>query len=164
MWLDRLSGHSTPASAGSPPPANRSYSPAPRRQSNLGPPSALQRPGFNPRSSSLSLISNDSTTSLLSSRRPNGSNLKRTATTVNASSPLEVLDRIVRDDTLSVSKALLEREASEDFELELDFDGLGLHEIAEGQRTLGGIVLQSIEECMRPPRIPASQILTICAR
>lgn len=148
MWLDRLSGHSTPASAGSPPPSNRAYSPAPRRQSNLGPSSALQRPGFNPRSSSLSLISNDSTTSLLSSRRPNGSNLKRTATTVDAPNPLDVLDRIVGDDTLLAPKTLLEKEAVEDFELELDFDGLGLHEIAEDQSASGGNVSQSLEECM----------------
>lgn len=150
MWLDRLSGHSTPASAGSPPPANRSYSPAPRRQSNLGPSSALQRPGFNPRSSSLSLISNDSTTSLLASRRPNGSNLKRTATTVDAPNPLDILDKIVGNDTLSARKTLIEQEAAEDYELELDFDGLGLHEIAEDQRTSGGIVPQSLEECMLP--------------
>lgn len=77
MWLDRLSGHS--ASAGPSPPISRSYSPAPRRASNLTPVSANQRPSFNPRSSSLSLVSNDSTTSLLTSRRNNGPALKQSA-------------------------------------------------------------------------------------
>ncbi|CAG8973831.1 hypothetical protein HYALB_00005576 [Hymenoscyphus albidus] len=145
MWLDRLSGHSTPASTGTPPPgsANRSYSPAPRRQSNLGPPSSLQRPGFNTRSSSLSLLSNDSTTSLLSSRWPNGSNLKRTATIVDVPDPLKVLGNIVgSEDTKG-------EEIDEDWELELDFDGLGLHEIAEDRTTSGGIISQSLEEFER---------------
>ena len=94
MWLDRLSGHSTPSAT---PPASRPYSPAPpRRPSHLAPSSAAQRPGFSPRSSSLSLVSNDSTTSLLaSSKRVNGSALKQSVTTGDAPDPTKVLRRLI---------------------------------------------------------------------
>ena len=82
MWgLDRLSAHPTPA--GTPPPRRDSASPAPRRLYPGDRPAPLPlRPGLNPRSSSLSLISPlSSTTSLPSTahaangsqrRRPNG--------------------------------------------------------------------------------------------
>ena len=158
MWLDRLSGHSTPAatpSASPPPPANRAYSPAPRRPSYLGPASAAQRPGFNPRSSSLSLNSNDSTTSLLaSSRRPNGSGLKQSVTVPNAPDPLEVLENLLG----SEGKGPKEKDevngsaADDDFEYELDFEGLSLREVvarkeidAEEEHVY---TTQSVEECM----------------
>ncbi|TVY29468.1 Vacuolar protein sorting-associated protein [Lachnellula hyalina] len=141
MWL---SGRSTPAATPSgspPPPANRSYSPAPRRPSYLAPPSAAQRPPFNPRSSSLSLISNDSTTSLLSSsRRPNGSGLKQSATAVNAPDPLQVLERLLGSEGKKKvsSKATNGTSTNNnlgdyDYEAELDFDGLSLREIVESQ-------------------------------
>lgn len=141
MWL---SGRSTPAATPSgspPPPANRSYSPAPRRPGNLAPSSAAQRPPFNPRSSSLSLISNDSTTSLLSSsRRPNGSGLKQSVTAVNAPDPLEVLERLLGSEGKKNGSSKATNGVSTnnnlgdyDYEAELDFGGLSLREIAESQ-------------------------------
>jgi vacuolar protein sorting-associated protein 52 len=163
MWLDRLSGHSTPAATPSgspPPPANRSYSPAPRRPSNLAPSFAAQRPAFTPRSSSLSLISNDSTTSLLSSsRRPNGSGLKQSVTAVNAPDPLEVLERLLGSEAKekASSKSANGPSANKnavdyDYEAELDFDGLSLREIVQGQSSNAKeehvYTSQTIEECM----------------
>ncbi|KAI9796009.1 MAG: hypothetical protein M1835_004784 [Candelina submexicana] len=89
MWLDRFSGHSTPA--GSPPPQNRSLSPAPRRPSHLTPSTLSQRPGYSPRSSSLSLPYNGSTSSLSTATRvPNGSALKHSIT--NTPPPSDVPD------------------------------------------------------------------------
>jgi vacuolar protein sorting-associated protein 52 len=157
MWLDRLSGHSTPAatpSASPPPPTNRSYSPAARRPSHLGPAAAAQRPGFNPRSSSLSLNSNDSTTSLLaSSRRPNGSGLRQSVTVADAPDPLEVLEKLLGSEgkgAVSKSQGNGVSAAEEDFELELDFEGLGLREFASrGSSTKKEHVYatQTVEEC-----------------
>ena len=160
MWL---SGRSTPAATPSgspPPPANRSYSPAPRRPSNLAPSSAAQRPPFNPRSSSLSLVSNDSTTSLLSSsRRPNGSGLKQSVTAVNAPDPLEVLERLLGSEgkekasSKSANGTFANKNTVDyDYEAELDFDGLTLREIVEGQPSNAKeehvYITQTIEECM----------------
>lgn len=96
MWgLDRFSGHSTPA--GSPPPQNRSLSPAPRRPSHLGPGLAA-RPSHSPRSSSLNISSkyNSSTTSLNSPRLPNGSGLKQQITPpADFTDPLKSLEQLV---------------------------------------------------------------------
>lgn len=101
-WLDRFSGYSTPS--GSPPPHNRSYSPAPKRPTHLGAPPALPtRPSYSPRSSSLSLglSSNASTTSLPgTSRLPNGSALRQeisAQTPPNVADPLTVLAGILGD-------------------------------------------------------------------
>ncbi len=67
MWKDRLSGYSTPATHSQPPSRPRSQSPSPataRKASHLAPLAGItQRPGFSPRSSSLSLISNVSASS-----------------------------------------------------------------------------------------------------
>lgn len=96
MWgLDRFSGHSTPS--GSPPPQNRSFSPAPRRPSHLGPGLAA-RPLHSPRSSSLNVSGryNSSTTSLNSPRLPNGSGLKQQIIPpADFTAPLKVLEGIV---------------------------------------------------------------------
>lgn len=134
MWLDRLSSHSTPS--GSPPPsANRSYSPATRRPSHLAPTSAPQRPGFSPRSSSLSLVSNDSTTSLLaSSKRPNGSGLRQSSTVPDAPEPLEVLEKLLGPEGEGLadpSKAAANGtdRTPDESDLELDFGGLSLREL-----------------------------------
>ncbi|KAH8804810.1 Sac2 family-domain-containing protein [Xylogone sp. PMI_703] len=131
MWLDRLSGHST--SAGPSPPISRSYSPVPRRTSNLTPVSANQRPPFNPRSSSLSLVSNDSTASLLaSSKRVNGSGPKQSAV-ADAPDLSNVLRKILGDDLqgTSTSQQVLEG-VDDDLQLgggELDFEGLTLRQL-----------------------------------
>ncbi|KAL2061710.1 hypothetical protein VTL71DRAFT_7088 [Oculimacula yallundae] len=110
-----------------------SYAPAPRRPSHLGPASAVQRPGFSPRSSSLSINSNDSTTSLLSSRRPNGSGLKRSATVADAPDPLVVLEKLLGsegNESLQDSHVTGNGDASmNDFESEMDFEGLNLRDV-----------------------------------
>jgi hypothetical protein len=156
MWLDRLSGHSTPAPtplASPPSSTKRSYSPGARR-SNLAPPISAQRPGFSPRSSSLSLPSSDSTTSLLSSaRRPNGSGLKNAASVAEITGPLEVLEKLVGSETrLRSNVSLVNNEDYSDFELDLDFDGLSLKEIATGKllpyAEESKYTAQSVEECM----------------
>lgn len=166
MWLDRLSGHSTPAVTPSVTPApttNRAYSPAPRRTtSHLGPASAAQRPGFNPRSSSLSVHSNDSTTSLLaSSRRPNGSGLKQSLAVLDAPNPLSVLEKLLGNDEKKVSETGAPdvvvngtKVSGEEDEFELDFDGLSLRELVLGDSAgvrEDNVYTQTIEECMLHP-------------
>lgn len=156
MWLDRLSGHSTPTptpTPSAPSSSKRSYSPGARRSSNLAPLIPSQRPGFSPRSSSLSVLSNDSTTSLLSLRRPNGSGLKHSATNTEIPGPLEVLGEIVGPEVSSESVELVENDGEYgDYELNLDFTGLNLHEIATGVPSAGqkeiSYAAQSVEECM----------------
>ncbi|ESZ98668.1 hypothetical protein SBOR_0906 [Sclerotinia borealis F-4128] len=142
MWpLDRLSGHTTP-SASPPPPLNRTPN-LPRRPTHLVPSPVGGRPPFNPRSSSLSLVSNDSNTSLLSSsRRPNGSNLKQAATPANALDPLEVLERLLDDGEGNKSPSANGQRAvngtvapirEEDDEGEWDLGGLSLEDIVAGE-------------------------------
>ncbi|RDW91073.1 Vps52-domain-containing protein [Coleophoma crateriformis] len=128
-WTDRLSGHSTP-SGSPPPPLNRAQLAQIRRTGHLAPASAVQRPGFSPRSSSLSLASNDSSTSLLSSaRRANGSALKTSTTIPDAPEPLSVLQKLLG--TEESSAAITATEADEWFQAasELDFGGLSLQEL-----------------------------------
>ncbi|KFY15835.1 hypothetical protein V492_01728 [Pseudogymnoascus sp. VKM F-4246] len=136
MWLDRLSGTSTPAPrpSASSTPQSRSYSPVPRKSSRLLPQGGPQRPNFSPRSSSLSAASNDSTTSLLgNSRKPtdsSGSNLRNT--TLTYSDPIEVLDRLL-DIDLGRSLATDKDEIWDNDELlgDVDFTGLALHEFVQ---------------------------------
>mgnify|MGYP001577067967 FL=1 len=132
MWLDRLSGTSTPASRpnASSTPQSRSYSPVPRRSSSrLLPQAGSQRPNFSPRSSSLSVVSNDSTTSLLgNSRKPtdsSSSNLK--STTLTYSDPIQVLDKLL-DIDLGSSLVASKDEIWDNDELlgNVDFTGLAL--------------------------------------
>ncbi|KAI9763325.1 MAG: hypothetical protein M1840_000590 [Geoglossum simile] len=89
---------STPSSS-PPPPLDRSFSPAPRRPSHLAPLAVQTRPGFSPRSSSLSLASNVSTSSLPGAFRPsNGSVLRQSVATSapdNVTDPLDVLQEII---------------------------------------------------------------------
>lgn len=98
MWLDRFSGHSTPSGT---PPYNRSYSPSPRnRPTHLSPGNLPTRPGFSPRSSSLSLAltPNDSTASLPGTLRSNGSTLKQARSRSppqDVADPLEVLNGVI---------------------------------------------------------------------
>lgn len=95
MWLDRMSGHSTPSA---PPFDSRGSSPIPRRSSHLSPVPQSNRPGSNRQGSSLSVLltPNDSNTSLpATARGANG----RTNTTKNRPSnvtdPFEVLKGII---------------------------------------------------------------------
>ena len=151
MWLDRLSGHSTPSA--SPPPQKRSFSPAPRRPSHLAP-GTSSRPGFSPRSSSLNVAqSNSSTTSLNSSRLPNGSGLKQQVSpSVNVADPLEALEEIVGKlpKTTAPENAdggVVGRPA--DIVEIIDFNGLGLDEFvqADSDGLEDDSVKSSVEEC-----------------
>jgi hypothetical protein len=157
MWLDRLSSNSTP-SGSPPPPINRSFSPASRRPSHLGQTSAPQRPGFNPRSSSLSLISNDSTTSLLSSsKRNNGSTLKQSITVPTATDPLVVLGKLLGSkksgqDASESSAVSGFASTFEETDFDLDFGGLNLQQLVlegtsdDDEKTLYNS--QTADECM----------------
>ncbi|KAF1939803.1 Vps52-domain-containing protein [Clathrospora elynae] len=134
MWgLDRLSSYSTPS--GTPPP--RSYSPAPRR----GYPAAGQplRPGLNPRSSSLSLVSpNASSTSLsASSRLPNGAPRRRPTggAPPNVPDPMHVLESIMGGPPRQMVDAIGEsaghiQTRPEAVEEDIDFGGLSLQVFA----------------------------------
>ncbi|KAF4187569.1 hypothetical protein CNMCM7927_003803 [Aspergillus lentulus] len=99
MWLDRISGHSTPSGV---PFDSRSNSPAPRRSSSLlSPAPPNSRPSQNRQGSSLSVLltPSDSTTSLpATARGVNGSVLKQGAARSRPSDvadPLEVLRSII---------------------------------------------------------------------
>ncbi|KAF2472896.1 Vps52-domain-containing protein [Lindgomyces ingoldianus] len=140
MWLDRFSAHSTPS--GTPPPRGQSYSPAPRRPYQASGPGPLPpRPGINPRSSSLSLVSpSSSSTSLPStSRLPNGAGRRRQGTggvPPNVSDPLQVLEAIlgrpprkppvIKGDEIAEPVPKKPEEVVED----IDFGGLSLQEFA----------------------------------
>ena len=94
MWLDRISGHSTPA----PQFDSRSSSPVPRRSSHLSPLPQNNRPPSSRQGSSLStlLTSNDSNTSLAATAP--GANGKQSIAAKHPSNvidPLEVLNGII---------------------------------------------------------------------
>ncbi|KAI1379325.1 Vps52-domain-containing protein [Hypoxylon crocopeplum] len=138
MWLDRLAGQSSSPSSSQ--PGSRPYSPAPRRTpSGLGPYiTSQQRPGLTPRSSSLSLASTESSASsfLASSRRANGSALKESSTVYTGPEPVEILNKLLGDEkqhAASVNKSAANSVSSisaEDLQLEFDFGGLSMRELA----------------------------------
>jgi hypothetical protein len=157
MWLDRLSSHSTP-SGSPPPPTNRAFSPATRRASHLAPSSGSQRPGFSPRSSSLSLASNDSSTSLPATSRNHTSGLKQSTTISNAPEPLVVLERLLGPEGRGVtgtSKAINGVDGSEESEFGLDFEGLTLRELLAQESSTPEpehvYTPQTVEECRYHP-------------
>ncbi|KAM0472867.1 hypothetical protein ACHAPX_008544 [Trichoderma viride] len=136
MWLDRLSGSQASASGPSTPQlTSRHNSPLPRKpQANLSPYVTSQRQGPSPRGSSLSLVSSDSTTSLLaSSRKPNGSEVKQPAAPQVPGS-VNILEKLLAADSEIVGKP--QGKASliteEDLGLDVDFGGLSLKELAAG--------------------------------
>ncbi|RSL73164.1 hypothetical protein CEP54_000426 [Fusarium duplospermum] len=137
MWLDRLAGG--PASnpgPSTPQPGNRAYSPLPRRtSSSLSPYVTSQRGGVSPRGSSLSLVSNDSSSSLLSSsRRPNGSNLKQSSTIETGPDSLEVLETLLAGFSTDSDSATKQKTINQDdIDFEADFGGLSLKELAASQ-------------------------------
>ncbi|RSM20517.1 hypothetical protein CDV31_000743 [Fusarium ambrosium] len=137
MWLDRLAGG--PASnpgPSTPQPGNRAYSPLPRRtSSSLSPYVTSQRGGVSPRGSSLSLISNDSSSSLLSSsRRPNGSNLRQSSTIETGPDSLEVLETLLAGFSTDSDSATKQKTINQDdIDFEADFGGLSLKELAASQ-------------------------------
>ncbi|WXC56311.1 hypothetical protein SNK03_002241 [Fusarium graminearum] len=134
MWLDRLAGGpatspgpSTPQSGGRPYPK--------RTSSTLSPYITSQRPGVSPRGSSLSLASNESSSSLLSSaRRPNGSGLRQASTIETGPDSLEVLETLLAG--FSNNNAQTEKNPiinKDDLSLEANFGGLSLKELAASQ-------------------------------
>lgn len=162
MWLERLSGHSTPgvasSASGSPPPTNRAYSPAPpRRPSHLAPTSVPQRPGFSPRTSSLSLNSNDSTTSLLaSSRKPNGSGLKQSVTVSDAPDPLKVLETLLGSDSIGATKSSKPVQGASK-----DGSGNASKDDDDGNLDFGGLCLRDLVANVEMVEIPVSTPQTV---
>ncbi|KAL7797180.1 Sac2 family domain-containing protein [Trichoderma afarasin] len=135
MWLDRLAASQASASGPSTPQiTSRHNSPLPRRTSStLSPYITSQRQGPSPRGSSLSLVSSESTTSLLaSSRKPNGSDARQQPG--QAPDSVDVLEKLLAADSEVVGKA--QSRASlitpEDLTFDVDFGGLSLKELAAG--------------------------------
>ena len=162
MWgLDRFSGHSTPS--GSPPPQNRSLSPAPRRPSHLGPGLAT-RPPHSPRSSSLNVSSKftSSSTSLNSPRLPNGSSLKQQISPpTDFTDPVKLLEEIIgrpisngdERETGDGRAAPLEKPTA--LVEDVDFNGQSIHDFLKdederhgtGDFESSGATAQSAMEC-----------------
>lgn len=155
MWLDRLSGHSSPA--GTPPPPNsRSFSPA-RRPGRL-PRTQSLRSSLHPRSSSTSLLltPDDSTTSLPGTARssPNGSASRPAQSRqqrIEVNDPLEVLNSIIGK---KASEKPVETTSEKPSQLveSIDFGGLSLEQFALQGTETGGIVrsddgAQAIQQC-----------------
>ncbi|RAK99114.1 putative GARP complex subunit (Sac2) [Aspergillus ibericus CBS 121593] len=133
MWLDRISGHSTPSG---PQFDSRSNSPLPRRTSSrLAPNPPTTRPGSTRPGSSLSLLStpNDSTTSLPATARGESSTPKPGAARPRPSDvadPFEVLNGIIGKQSKGGDgspASLLETKPSELVE-DIDFRGLSLED------------------------------------
>ncbi|KAI1028421.1 hypothetical protein LB503_002316 [Fusarium chuoi] len=134
MWLDRLAGGpATSPGPSTPQPGGRVY--PKRTSSTLSPYVTSQRPGISPRGSSLSLVSNDSTTSLLSSsRRPNGSNLRQASTIDTGSDSLEVLETLLAGFSSDREQADKKTAINEDdINFEAVFGGLSLKELATSE-------------------------------
>ncbi|OAR01751.1 hypothetical protein LLEC1_06782 [Akanthomyces lecanii] len=148
MWLDRLAGQASGSGSSTPQSVSRSFSPLPRRTpSNLSPYVTSQRQGQSPRGSSLSLASSESSASLLaSSRRPNGSGLKQSSAPVaHPTSSMETLEKLLGK-TYSSALASGPDILDSDFDLDFDFGGLSLKELAASQ-----------DDASAQPRIPKPQ-------
>lgn len=154
MWLDRFAAQSTPSPSPSQ-PSSRPYSPLPRRTSSAaGPYLTSHRPGATPRGSSLSLVSNESSTSLLAgSRKPNGSGLKQSQTAYDGPDPLETLDKIIGDSSSGNENKRSVSINVEDLELDVDFGGLSLRDFATSREEDGDVARpptqrQTAAQCM----------------
>lgn len=158
MWLERL----TPSASPTPFTSNRNYSPAPRRPSHLSP----NRHTIHPRSSSLSLTPNDSTTSLPStSRTPNGMVSRHGASRPRPSDvadPLDVLNGIIgkkrneSQDMESSDRTAAPVERPAQLVDSIDFEGLSLEEFASRQDATDGMLkskvgAQTIQQCTACP-------------
>ena len=96
-----------------------------------------QRPGNSPRGSSISLVSNDSNTSLLSQSRKanNTSGLRQSTTVFNGPDPTDLLEKLLTSEVedQSPSQSFI---TEEDLNLSPDFGGLSLKELAESETDL----------------------------
>lgn len=160
-----VGGHSNPNSTAQ--SRSQSQSPLPRRTSSArGPYLTSQRPGISPRGSSLSLASSDSSSSLLAAaKRSNGSALKQSTTIGDSPDPEAVLARILgpMPDAPAAGGGGADGEGQEDQEdrtrriteddldLEYDFGGLSLRELAGGvgahQAAPDAYRPQTVEDC-----------------
>ena len=140
MWLDRFANQAQTPSPSPSQPGSGPYSPAPRRTaSGLGPyvtSSSSSRPGITPRGSALSLVSNDSSSSLLASaRRANGSALRQSTAAYIGPKPSELLEKLLGASDIE-GEAPAKRPTSsitnEDLEFNFDFGGLSLQALARG--------------------------------
>lgn len=142
MWLDRISGHSTPAG---PQPDSRSNSPLPRRSSSRLSPYAQQnsRPGPSRPASFLSVLltPSDSTSSLPATARGDGSAFKQNAVggrPSDVADPLEVLNGILgkqRTENRNSDASLRPEADTKPAQLveDIDFEGLSLEEFVAKQ-------------------------------
>ena len=166
MWgLDRLSAHSTPS--GTPPPRRDSHSPAPRRPYPQGPMPLPPRPGINPRSSSLSLVSPASSVTSLpaGARLPNGAGRRRPpgGAPPNVPDPVQVLEQIMGGPPRKPVTSKGDRFGAipskpDELEVDIEFGELSLQafvvQAAADTRqssTVHTYSAQSVEECMCLP-------------
>jgi hypothetical protein len=154
MWLDRLSGHSTPAQ--SPPPRDRSHlsSLLVRRSTSLTSPQAPQRPVISDHPSELSLVSNDSSASLLSdSWKPTKSALRQSTTSSDPLASLEVLEKLLGHQKSSPAdiNSADDDDESDGVDETLVFGGIGLYDLAKSgsiaKNASAFNAPQSVEEC-----------------
>src|SRR4051812_16499289 len=163
MWLDRRPGSLPGSGTGTPPSqaSSRPISPLPRRTSgSRGPYLTSQRPGGSSaaRGSALSLVSNDSSSSLLAaSKRANGSTLKQSTTVEDAPDPEAVLAGILGpSSSRSASEDIRHgrRITAEDLDLDFDFGGRDLRELVNSDAQLDVRAAphrpQSVEDCRSP--------------
>ncbi|KAL1869985.1 hypothetical protein VTK73DRAFT_2879 [Phialemonium thermophilum] len=130
MWLDRFASQH---SGGTSPQSNsRPISPLPRRTSGSRGPYLTSKAGGTPKGSSLSLISSDSSSSLLTGpRKGQGSNLRQSTNATDGPDPEEVLASIIgAKDPLEDKPEI--RITIEDLGLDFDFGGLSLRALARG--------------------------------
>ncbi|PWY82933.1 Vps52-domain-containing protein [Aspergillus heteromorphus CBS 117.55] len=157
MWLDRISGHSTPSG---PQFDSRSNSPLPRRTSSrLAPNAPNNRPGSNRQGSSLSILltPSDSTTSLPATAREGSAPRQGTARSrpSDVADPFEVLNGIIGKQTQREDSSTTSTESKPSGLVEdIDFRGLSLEDFAaqddEPRRTLptdvGAQTIQQFEK------------------
>lgn len=177
MWLDRLAGGPSTASGQSTPQStSKSYSPLPQRTaSTLSPYVTSQRVGHSSRSSSLSLAANDSTTSLLSSRRANEPSTRRLSANARTHDSVDTLRTLLfvpkkpfetnEEDLAPQSSFIVET----DFELCFDFGGFSLRGLATSQSPdeVGAVESQSqlAENCnVRPELVLRRELLEALTR
>ncbi|KAK3944748.1 Sac2 family-domain-containing protein [Diplogelasinospora grovesii] len=135
MWLDRLAGQH-PGTASPQSSSSRPISPLPRRTSSSRGPYLTSHNQGTPRGSSLSLVSQDSTASLLaSSKRANGTSLRQSTIADNAPDPEELLSKILGplpDDSPPKEITSAGSITDDDLDFDFDFGGLSLRELARG--------------------------------
>lgn len=158
MWLDRLSGHSTPSGTPPPLPPSSNRHPSPSQRPSRTSSSQGFRSALNPRSSSTSLLltPSDSTASLPPTARnssngaPQKSVFLRTPPS-EVASPLEVLTGIIGKKSSDQSAEAPAEKPTQLVEA-IDFGDLSLEEFANRGKSSGGLLSSkdgagTIEQC-----------------